>query len=264
MTIACSLWNHDKIYMCRKSMELCYRLVPLMGDDISYLAQNVIQYIRQVRFVISVNDLERMRSSEYTEFFYNDSSSITFDRGTIKTLIQIILLLIRKADPTVFQVMDELKDLYCTNISSHSEFKELLFDLCCVNDDDTIQLLDTILMLYQQPSSIECSSFLKSIDINPHNLFLYFVYRCGSTHDILIDLLLENDSEFLAYFHQYIRYAINDIKHFKSSLNSTWIDLDTMQTIIANMVLILEGDGFPYNTKPLIRRLTRFEELLAL
>ncbi|KAI7903592.1 uncharacterized protein BX663DRAFT_507017 [Cokeromyces recurvatus] len=264
MSVACSLWNHDKIYMCRKSMELCYRLIGLIQDDSSYIIQNVIKYIRHYRLIMNRDDLENMRLPDYTEFFNDGCHASTFDRGTIKLLVQIILrLFLKKENPMMNDLMIELKEVYDSCIKSKNEFWEILFDICCVNDDDTVQLLDTILLLYQQLSSSSYYlSFLKSIDIDPHLLFLFFLYRCGSTHDILIDLLLENDSEFLAYFHQYIRYTINHMLEFKYALENSFIDLDTLQAIIANVLLILDGDGFPYNTKPLIRRLTQFEELL--
>lgn len=103
-------------------------------------------------------------------------------------------------------------------------------------------------------------SFLQSIDMNPHSLFLFFLHQCGDTHAIIIDLLLDNDSDFLAWFHRYIRFAITDIDCLKSSL----VDLDGFLTVIVNTVLALEGGGFPYNTKPLVRRLVQLEDELLL
>jgi hypothetical protein len=32
--------------------------------------------------------------------------------------------------------------------------------------------------------------------------------------------------------------------------------------ILANTILVLEGNGFPYNTKPLIKRLGQLEDLI--
>lgn len=118
-----------------------------------------------------------------------------------------------------------------------------------------------MLSIYQQQQQ-DNALFLSTIDINPHTVFLFFLQRCGNTHDILVDLLLENDSEFITYFHRYIIYATQHIESFKKSNSDLGNDIDTIQTIIANTLLVLEGDGFPYNAKPLIRRLTLFEENL--
>lgn len=133
----------------------------------------------------------------------------------------------------------------------------VLFDICCANDDDTVQLLDMTLVLYQQNTSTLLLSFLQEIDINPHTLFLFFLSRCGNNHNIIIDLLLEDDSDFLSYFCKYLVYANENITSLMSALKD-----DTFSTIIANTILILEGDGFPYNTKPLIRRLIQLDDNL--
>lgn len=135
-----------------------------------------------------------------------------------------------------------------------------LFDICCANDDDAVQLLDTVLTLYQQNSTSKLFlSYLQAIEFNPHTLFLFFLSRCGNTHDIIIDLLLENDSEFLPYFHRYVVYATHDIENLITALED---DEDTFLTIIANTILVLEGDGLPYNTKPLVRRLVQLDTKL--
>lgn len=149
------------------------------------------------------------------------------------------------------------KDLY--RLYTPKQVKDLLFTIYCVNDDDTTHLLSTILSIYQQKES-QCIEFWDNLHINPHSLFLFFIEQCGNTHDIIIDLLLENDSDFLSYFHRYIIYATNDIHQFKQQQK----DIEVIQTIIANTLLVLEGEGFPYNTKPLINRLVKFEEKLYL
>lgn len=152
----------------------------------------------------------------------------------------------------------KVQDLHRSYTSK--EVTELLFSIYCVNDDDTIHLLHIVLSIYQQGQP-QCIKLLDTLHINPHSLFLYFLHQCGDTHDILIDLLLENDSDFLAYFHRYIIYATTHIIDFKNELDN---NLDTIQTIIANTCLVLDGEGFPYNTKPLLVRLVKFEETLYL
>ena len=137
---------------------------------------------------------------------------------------------------------------------------ELLFDVCCTNDDDTIRLLDTVLKIYQE--QMHCVYVLQQINLNPHSLFLFFLYRCGSTYDILIDLLIDSSSDFLTFFHRYIIYACHDINQLYASFDDLLVDLDTFQTIVANTLRVLDGGGFPYNTKPLMKRLLLLEEQL--
>lgn len=279
ISIACPLWSHHKVYICRKSMELCCRLLSRINDnESSIIVDKLILYIQQCRAQMTRADIEKIRSHEYTEFYFNsdNSSTMVHDRSTIRWLIQIIFAVFLKQAENHLSLIKEIKgksewpvlgsnvNLQCLDLYLHNHIydpKELLFDICCANDDDTVQLLDNVLSIYQQQRQ-DNALFLSTIDINPHTVFLFFIQRCGNTHDILVDLLLENDSGFITYFHRYIIYATQHIESFKKSNSDLGNDLDTIQTIIANTLLVLEGNGFPYNAKPLIRRLTLFEENL--
>ncbi|OAC98501.1 hypothetical protein MUCCIDRAFT_115421 [Mucor lusitanicus CBS 277.49] len=263
IAMASSLWSHHKIYTCRKSMELCCRLVSRMPSIEGTFIDRIVAYIRQCRTHMTRLDVDKIRSPDYTEFFFEDtpsSSAMVYDRSTIRWLIQTTFaVLLKQGVDSLGRLMTEIKDLY-KSMDTH-DAKELLFDVCCANDDDTVQLLDTILSIYQQPQQ-QNAAFLSTIGINPHSVFLYFIQLCGNTHDIMVDLLLENDSEFIAYFHRYIIYATQYMDAFKKANRDLGNDIDTIQTIVANTLLVLEGDGFPYNAKPLIRRLSVFEEKL--
>ncbi|KAG0750223.1 hypothetical protein G6F62_002725 [Rhizopus arrhizus] len=254
--MACSLWYEPSINTVRKAMELCRRVQDRLEEADVTLVTHILRYISHCQSSLDMQDIDRFRSGEYTEFFYTPTS-IVCDRECIKLLVQIILSLLFKLSNHAIsqQLTDKAQEIYALNPSA---FLPLLFDICCANDDDTIQILNTVLLLFQERP--ETHVFFESLQINPHILFTFFVYRCGSSHDILIDLLLENDSDFLSYFHQYIIYAQKDISTFKSSL--TYIDLDTIQAILINTIRVLEGNGFPYNTKPLIKRLTQLQDQL--
>lgn len=252
---ACLQWTHRKIYQCRKSMELCTLLAPVVHTDV-VLLNAILAYIHLCRQHISQQDIDRFKSIDYTEFFFSsDSSRFTFDRVTCKLLIELVLCTLLKQDLNlnyINTIHKQIINLY--EVYTPREVKELLFTIYCANDDDTIHLLDKILTIYQQGQ-------YKQLIINPHSLFLYFLGQCGNTHDIMVDLLLENDSEFLMFFHRYIIFATQDIEQFKQEAGA---QLEVIQTIVAQLILVLEGDGFPYNTKPLIRRLLKFEESLYL
>lgn len=83
-SFASPLWLHEKMYMRRKSMELCKRVIPLLEDmDIA----PIIHYIHTCRQTMTL-DMEKFQSLEYTEFF---DTTASMDRECIKLLIQIIL-----------------------------------------------------------------------------------------------------------------------------------------------------------------------------
>ncbi|CEP06847.1 hypothetical protein [Parasitella parasitica] len=192
VAIASPLWSQRKIYMCRKSMELCYRLMSSVidNDHGSIIVNNVILYIRQCRTHMTRADVERIRSDEYTEFYFNGSDTLPmiYDRTTFKWLVQIIFAVFSK------QIGDHL----------------------------------------------------------------------ALINEIKVDLLLETDSGFISYFQRYIVYATQNMDAFKDAIHSNhYTDLDTIQSIIANVTLVIEGIGFPYNAKPLIRRLANFEKKLS-
>lgn len=183
ISMASPLWSHHKVYICRKSMELCYRLVSRMLSVKGAIIDRVISYIHQCRVHMTRLDVEKIRSPDYTEFYFDDTpSAMVYDRSTIRWLIQIIVAILLKQDmSSLGRLLTEIKgkrcicgdnmlpnddfvDLYRSNYTH--DLLELLFDICCVNDDDTVQLLDTVLSIYQQPQQ-QNATFLATIDINP-------------------------------------------------------------------------------------------------
>lgn len=99
LMIGCTLWNHPKIYQCRKSMELCTLIIPLVPNDENVLKE-VLKYIQLCRKHIRQEDINRFKSIEYTEFFYQPrkEDGFTFDRVTLKLLIELILCICLKRD----------------------------------------------------------------------------------------------------------------------------------------------------------------------
>ncbi|KAI8386895.1 hypothetical protein BD560DRAFT_452473 [Blakeslea trispora] len=257
-------WWDKRIYMCRKSMELCNRMIPLTSKS-NEIATSLIQYLHDLSGCLTREIVIQFNQADYTEFAYQPvDSQLTLDRETIKLTVQMIIGLLLK-HPEQFPVLlkqlaDTVQDIYDDYVTDPMEPIELLFDICCANDDDAIRLLDTVLTIYQE--QMHCVYILHQININPHSLFLFFLHRCGSTHDILIDLLIDNSSDFLAYFHRYILYACRDTNQLYASFDDLIIDSDTFQTILANTLRVLGRGGFPYNTRPLMKRLLQLEEQL--
>ncbi|KAG2195692.1 hypothetical protein INT47_012913 [Mucor saturninus] len=238
---ACHLWSDPRIYVRRKSMELVQRIIPLLPQvDISL----ILQYLQTLD--ITFTDLDKILSSEYTEFFH---TPMTLDRECIKRLVQIVLSIISH-HPFTFPRDTTPMDLPIQNLLP------LLFEICCANDDDTVDFMYTVLTIFKGGDT----HLLKSLEITPHRVFLYFLKVCGGTHDILIDFLLDKDSEFLSFFIQYLKYAVEDGDVLLDILDED--ERDRLLTVVVNITLVLEKDAFPYNTAPLLRRLVQLEELL--
>lgn len=92
VSLTCHLWQNEKIYMCRKSMELCKRILPIIPDT-QVILPSVIHYIKTCKTVLTRQDIIKMRSPDYTEFFHHPTHHFTFDRECIKLIIQIIIFL---------------------------------------------------------------------------------------------------------------------------------------------------------------------------
>jgi len=106
ISLASPLWSHHKIYICRKSMELCYRLVSRMESVQDTILDRVISYIRQCRTHMTRLDIEKIRLPDYTEFYFDDVvSTMVYDRSTMRWLIQIILEVLLKQDVGSIQTL---------------------------------------------------------------------------------------------------------------------------------------------------------------
>jgi hypothetical protein len=89
LSLSCELWQHAQIYMCRKSMELCRRVIPLVKDT-DMIVPYIIKHITKCRKNMTRDDIQRMQAPEYTEFFFHKGE---WDRECCKLLVQIVLLM---------------------------------------------------------------------------------------------------------------------------------------------------------------------------
>lgn len=113
IAMASSLWSHHKIYTCRKSMELCCRLVSRMPSIEGTFIDRIVAYIRQCRTHMTRLDVDKIRSPDYTEFFFEDtpsSSAMVYDRSTIRWLIQTTFaVLLKQGVDSLGRLMTEIK-----------------------------------------------------------------------------------------------------------------------------------------------------------
>ncbi|KAI8884663.1 hypothetical protein K501DRAFT_332478 [Backusella circina FSU 941] len=262
------------VYVYRKALSINKYMIAMdiNIEMIKDVINTTCTFLQKCRHQMTLQDSSRIASEEYTEFFYTPFDNFTCDRECLKIAIQTIVDIfsylaktnqedVVEKESYWIELIQGIKVLYQENKST---FIQLLFNTCCVGDDDTVQLLTAILEIYQllpvnsKDSSIR--AMLETIDINPHVLFLHFLHQCGNTHSIIVDLLLEDDSNFLLFFYSYIKYTLTDIQVLKTSLSKVQgINVNTLHFIFTNTLRVIRGGAFPYNTKPLVNRL---EQLL--
>lgn len=94
LSLTCDLWQHEKIYFCRKSLELCKRTIPLLSaENAQQILPHVIQYTRACRNNLTEMDIDRLRSLDHTDFFHTPLAKMTCDKECIKLITQITLSL---------------------------------------------------------------------------------------------------------------------------------------------------------------------------
>lgn len=95
LSLACDLWQqHEKIYVCRKSLELCNRIIPLLSaEDAQQMLSHVVHYLRTCRNNLTEKEVDRLRSLDHTDFFYTPLANMTCDKECIKLITQITLSL---------------------------------------------------------------------------------------------------------------------------------------------------------------------------
>ncbi|RLN46592.1 hypothetical protein BBJ29_005689 [Phytophthora kernoviae] len=101
-------------------------------------------------------------------------------------------------------------------------------------------------------------------EYDPDLLFADLVDMLGRDHLVLLDLLVSNETRMLEYFMRYLRYLSARWDHSKIKLQAG----ERLESVLSMLIrLRLEIDRlvaaglFPYNAKPLTRRLLAIEQL---
>lgn len=103
-------------------------------------------------------------------------------------------------------------------------------------------------------------TLLSSLELEPHRLFVYFCYRACMDYSLLVDFLLSNETDFLLFFLQYLRYVEKDPESLKKTCSSfeqenDGISLGNIANMLQRLVFVLKGGGFPYNPSSLVKRI---------
>ncbi|KAL0088975.1 lines N-terminus-domain-containing protein [Phycomyces blakesleeanus] len=261
----------------------------------------------------SYDHLLTMQQTDRTEFFYEPfvrtKSVLAVDRECLKQIISITFVSIsRLLDSTQTPKKEEMDTTYEALVEIFNRLQgyherlpdngilELLFDIYGNNDEDAIYQQICILDVYtaielqvkheagstknimtREQLKVVCllKEILSLLDISPHNLFLYFLYKTGMDHGILVDLLISNETDFLSFFVRYLKYIAHQPDEFvKACINllndeheeeeedeSEYEDddpengLEMISSIFHNLISVLTSEGFPYNPTALIHRI---------
>lgn len=145
-----------------------------------------------------------------------------------------------------------------------------LFSDC---DNQLITLLHSLLILYNNTANITSTSILPysihhalTTTLTPHSLFTTFITSLTFDASILVDLLISNETEFLAYFLGFLRFiGGNNTRGAgggRSCTGGCGSFLTENQVVLSVLVELRRSVGmlhrqglFPYSPEALLRRL---------
>ncbi|KAI8384939.1 uncharacterized protein BYT42DRAFT_612603 [Radiomyces spectabilis] len=269
-------WQASHITAVRKSMELSKRLLQACPTPImvSELVTMLHTYINSVRQHLTESTMELFRESDRTEFFYQDLNvNIVVDRECLKSVLQMVIascqtIVMRYDDnPKLWQEFHHILQ-NAQDVNDPMVLLEWIFDLCGNNDDDAVDLQMQILAIYERFTAHDEPRFmqqmLQQLEITPHTLFIYFLYRTGTDHEILVDFLISNETEFLAFLIAYLRYVDHHLPEFMESCEMLGDDgVDLIYHVFERLLHVLEAGGFPYNPAALARRITHLLDRIS-
>ncbi|XP_050699025.1 protein lines-like [Eriocheir sinensis] len=110
------------------------------------------------------------------------------------------------------------------------------------------------LRIRQQPELHAC--------VNPHTTFLVFLETVYLEHDVLLDLLVSNETCFLLYLLRYLKFIRRSWHEFASHCGRR---LEEVMTVLIRLRFAIDRlvskNLFPYNITPVLKLLQKCEEL---
>ncbi|XP_068200172.1 protein lines [Palaemon carinicauda] len=105
----------------------------------------------------------------------------------------------------------------------------------------------------QQPELHAC--------VNPHTTFLVFLETIYLEHDVLLDLLVSNETSFLLYLLRYLKFIRRSWQEFASHCGRR---LEEVMTVLIRLRYAIDRlvskNLFPYNISPVLKLLQKCEE----
>ncbi|CAO3590074.1 unnamed protein product, partial [Absidia cylindrospora] len=304
-----NFWRHSHITVVRRSLELVHRWMIKRGEHQNNMETilKVREYIHLCKETLSRPQLALLQDHDRTDFFYQsiwDPSTpclLTIDRECLNLLIQITVAsisdilhhqsdtenqsLVSQLDIALQQSMVTFED----TLSSTRSILDFIFSICGSNDQVMIWLqldiLDIYLYLEQQndkaapsPSSTALSRTLSPLlsRINPHTMFIYFLERTGMDYELVVDLLMSDETDMLLFLTRYLKYVERHMQVFVQAVNQVLVDTDgdsededeensgihSVMGLLYQVWTVLQSDIFPYNASVLARRISSVLECL--
>lgn len=152
-----------------------------------------------------------------------------------------------------------------------SKFSKILIRLLDDQDDYMIEAMVCALDV------ISCISYrgkpfpeLVSV-LNPVFIFLEFLEACSKSSEVLLDLLVSNETSFLLYLLRFLKYVKSNWSMFEDSCKR-WEEMGNGNSVLENTMQVMTGlrkrierldimKCFPYHIKPILRLLNFCENL---
>ena len=98
--------------------------------------------------------------------------------------------------------------------------------------------------------------------VNPHTTYLVFLECVYHDHDVLLDLLVSNETHFLLYLLRYLKFVRRSWHQFAIQCGR---QTDRVMTVMIRLRIAIDRlvskNLFPYNITPILRLLEKCEEL---
>ncbi|ORZ21584.1 hypothetical protein BCR42DRAFT_195733 [Absidia repens] len=306
-------WRHSHITVIRRSLELVHRWMIKRGEHQNNMEMilKLREYIHLCKATLSRPQLALLQDHDRTDFFYQsvwDTSSpclLTIDRECLNLLIQITvasisdmlrhqsdsknLSLASQLDVALQQSMMTFQD----TLSSTRSILDFIFSICGSNDQVMVSLQIDILSIYlyleqQNDNAASSSSPLSSSPalsrtlapllsrINPHTIFIYFLERTGMDYELVVDLLMSDETDMLLFLTRYLKYVERHTQEFVQAVDQVLGDADddsededeensgihSVMGLLYQVSAVLQSDIFPYNASVLARRISSVLERL--
>ncbi|CAI5719860.1 unnamed protein product [Peronospora destructor] len=153
--------------------------------------------------------------------------------------------------------------------------RQQLFTVLAEQDDVMIEVLNglmqmTILANYHSGSFSLLTQWCPSLaayvtaEFDPDLFFADLVEILGRDHLVLLDLLVSNETQMLEYLVRYLRHLTTHWDASKQNLQACG-RLESVMSVLIRLRLeidrLVAADLFPYNAKPLVRRMKAIEQL---
>ena len=216
------------------------------GGDRSLLQKLVLVVLKSV--AVTVKETRAESDSEDSES--SDSESAAND-----------MMIIERSIREVFQQVDAfIKSLLPFHPAT--PLGEWMVKLFSDQDDALVEAMLCALDTYTGfHGLVQTPPYLKST-LNPVVTFIAFAGTVSEDRDVLLDLLMSNETSFLLYFLRFLKFSYKNWPEFVTSCGR---DLEKIMGLLIRLRIaigrLVEKSLFPYNINPVLRLLERCEEI---